>query len=127
MDMLRYNRFTAGAGWASDYGTAEDSATMFKYLLGYSPLHQLKKGVHYPATLVWTADHDDRVVPGHSFKFAATLQQDNEGDNPVLIAIQHNMGHGTGMDTEKMLDMYADRYAFVWYNMGADPITARSR
>lgn len=122
MDMLRYNRFTAGAGWASDYGTAEDSAAMFKYLLGYSPLHQLKKGVHYPATLVWTADHDDRVVPGHSFKFAATLQQDNEGDSPVLIAIQHNMGHGTGMDTEKMLQMYADRYAFVWYNMGVNPI-----
>jgi prolyl oligopeptidase len=123
MDMLRYNRFTAGAGWASDYGTAEDSAAMFKYLLGYSPLHNLKKGVHYPATLVWTADHDDRVVPAHSFKFAATLQQDNEGDNPVLIAIQHNMGHGTGMDTEKMLDLYADQYAFVWYNMGINPLS----
>ncbi len=122
MDMVRYNRFTAGAGWASDYGTAEDSAAMFNYLLGYSPLHQLKKGVHYPATLVWTADHDDRVVPGHSFKFAATLQQDNDGDHPVLIAIQHNMGHGTGMDTEKMLQMYADRYAFVWYNMGLNPL-----
>ena len=122
MDMLRYNRFTAGAGWASDYGTAEDSAAMFNYLLGYSPLHRLKKGVRYPATLVWTADHDDRVVPGHSFKFAATLQQDNDGDHPVLIAIQHNMGHGTGMDTEKMLQMFADRYAFVWYNMGLNPL-----
>lgn len=126
MDMLRYNRFTAGAGWASDYGTAQDSAAMFKYLLGYSPLHNLKKGVHYPATLVWTADHDDRVVPGHSFKFAATLQQDNAGDNPVLIAIQHNAGHGTGMDTEKQLAEYADKYSFIWYNMGIDP-TAASR
>jgi prolyl oligopeptidase len=122
MDMLRYNRFTAGAGWASDYGTAGDSAAMFKYLLGYSPLQNLKKGVHYPATLVWTADHDDRVVPGHSFKFAATLQQDNAGDNPVLIAIQHNAGHGTGMDTEKVLDEYADKFSFVWYNMGVNPV-----
>ena len=122
MDMLRYNRWTAGAGWASDYGTAEDSASMFRYLLGYSPLQNLKKGVHYPATLVWTADHDDRVVPAHSFKFAATLQQDNAGDNPVLIEIQHNAGHGTGLDTEKMLDLYADKYSFVWYNMGIDPM-----
>jgi prolyl oligopeptidase len=122
MDMLRYNRFTAGAGWASDYGTAQDSAAMFNYLLGYSPLHNLKKGVHYPATMVWTADHDDRVVPGHSFKFAATLQKDNEGDNPVLIAIQHNAGHGTGMDTEKVLDEYADKFSFVWYNMGINPL-----
>jgi prolyl oligopeptidase len=122
LDMLRYNRFTAGAGWASDYGTAQDSAAMFKYLLGYSPLQNLKKGVHYPATLVWTADHDDRVVPGHSFKFAATLQQDNAGDNPVLIEIQHNAGHGTGMDTEKVLDEYADKFSFVWYNMGVNPL-----
>jgi len=122
LDMLRYNRFTAGAGWASDYGTAQDSAAMFKYLLGYSPLHNLKKGVHYPATLVWTADHDDRVVPAHSFKFAATLQQDNAGDNPVLISIEHNAGHGTGMDTEKWLNESADKYAFVWYNMGINPL-----
>jgi prolyl oligopeptidase len=122
LDMLRYNRFTAGAGWASDYGTPQDSVAMFKYLLGYSPLQNLKKGVRYPATLVWTADHDDRVVPGHSFKFAATLQQDNEGDNPVLIAIQHNAGHGTGMDTEKILNEYADKFSFVWYNMGINPL-----
>jgi len=121
LDMLRYNRFTAGAGWASDYGTAQDSAAMFKYLLGYSPLHNLKTGVSYPATLVWTADHDDRVVPGHSFKFAATLQKANAGTSPTLIAIQHNAGHGTGMDTEKVLSEYADKYAFVWYNMGLDP------
>jgi len=121
LDMLRYNKFTAGAGWASDYGTAEDSIAMFNYLLGYSPLHNVKMGVHYPATLIWTADHDDRVVPGHSLKFAATLQKNNAGDNPILISIQHNAGHGTGMDTEKKLNMIADQYAFIWYNMGIDP------
>lgn len=121
LDMLRYNKFTAGAGWAYDYGTAEDSLAMFKYLLGYSPLQNVKKGVHYPATLVWTADHDDRVVPGHSFKFAATLQADQAGDNPVLIQIQHNAGHGTGMDTEKLINEIANQYAFTWYNMGVDP------
>ena len=121
LDMLRYNKFTAGAGWASDYGTAQDSLAMFNYLLGYSPLHNIKMGVHYPATLIWTADHDDRVVPGHSLKFAATLQKNNAGENPILISIQHNAGHGTGMDTEKILNMNADRYAFTWYNMGVDP------
>jgi prolyl oligopeptidase len=121
LDMLRYNKFTAGAGWASDYGTAEDSISMFNYLLGYSPLHNIKMGVQYPATLIWTADHDDRVVPGHSLKFAATLQKNNAGNNPILISIQHNAGHGTGMDTEKILNMNADKYAFVWYNMGVDP------
>ncbi|HVB03576.1 MAG TPA: prolyl oligopeptidase family serine peptidase [Chitinophagaceae bacterium] len=121
LDMLRYNKFTAGAGWASDYGTAEDSPAMFKYLLGYSPLQNVRKGVHYPATLVWTADHDDRVVPGHSFKFAATLQADNAGGNPILLQIQHNAGHGTGMDTQKEIDYMADQYAFAWYNMGFDP------
>lgn len=121
LDMLRYNKFTAGAGWASDYGTAEDSLPMFRYLLGYSPLQNLRKGIHYPATLVWTADHDDRVVPGHSFKFAATLQADQAGNNPVLIQIQHNAGHGTGMDTRKLIDYITDQYAFTWYNMGVDP------
>jgi prolyl oligopeptidase len=121
LDMLRYNKFTAGAGWASDYGTAEDSLAMFKYLLSYSPLQNVKKGVHYPATLVWTADHDDRVVPGHSFKFAATLQADNAGNNPEIIQIQHNAGHGTGMDTQKEIDYVTDQYAFAWYNMGVDP------
>jgi|SRR5450432_44378 prolyl oligopeptidase len=121
LDMLRYNKFTAGAGWASDYGTAQDSLPMFNYLLGYSPLQNIKTGVHYPATLIWTADHDDRVVPGHSLKFAATLQKANAGNNPILISIQHNAGHGTGMDTEKMISMYADKYAFIWYNMGISP------
>lgn len=121
LDMLRYNKFTAGAGWASDYGTAEDSLSMFKYLLGYSPLQNVKKGIHYPATLIWTADHDDRVVPGHSLKFAAMLQKNNAGDHPILISIQHNAGHGTGMDTEKILSEFADRYAFTWYSMGVNP------
>lgn len=121
LDMLRYNKFTAGAGWASDYGTAGDSLAMFKYLLSYSPLQNIKKGVRYPATLIWTADHDDRVVPGHSFKFAATLQADNSGNNPALIQIQHNAGHGTGMDTEKLLNEITNQYAFTWFNMGIDP------
>ena len=121
LDMIRYNKFTAGAGWAYDYGTAEDSSAMFNYLMSYSPLHNVKAGVHYPATLIWTADHDDRVVPGHSLKFAATLQNDNAGNNPILISVQHNAGHGTGMDTEKTLNRDADMYAFVWYSMGVNP------
>jgi prolyl oligopeptidase len=121
LDMIRYNKFTAGAGWAYDYGTAEDSSAMFKYLMSYSPLHNVKAGVHYPATLIWTADHDDRVVPGHSLKFAATLQKDNAGINPILISIQHNAGHGTGMDTEKILNRDADMFAFIWYSMGVNP------
>ena len=121
LDMLRYHTFTAGAGWATDYGTAEDSKEMFAYLLGYSPLQNVKKGVAYPATLVWTADHDDRVVPAHSFKFAAALQASNASDHPMLIQIQHNAGHGTGMDTDKLIQELTDRYAFTWYNMGVDP------
>lgn len=121
MDMIRYNKFTAGAGWAYDYGTAEDSLAMFKYLLGYSPLQNIKKGVHYPATLVWAADHDDRVEPGLSFKFAATLQADNAGNNPVLMQIGHNVGHWTGMDLTKQISNITDQYAFAWYNMGVNP------
>ncbi|MEO6837128.1 MAG: prolyl oligopeptidase family serine peptidase [Ginsengibacter sp.] len=121
MDMIRYNKFTAGAGWAYDYGTAEDSLPMFKYLLGYSPLQNIKKGVHYPATLVWAADHDDRVEPGHSFKFAATLQADNAGSNPVLMQVGHNVGHWTGMDLTKQISDITDQYAFAWYNMGINP------
>ena len=121
LDMIRYNKFTAGAGWASDYGRAEDSLSMLKYLLSYSPLQNIKPGVHYPATFIWTADHDDRVVPGHSLKFTATLQKDNAGDNPILISIQHNAGHGTGMTTDKVLNHSADEYAFIWYSMGLDP------
>ena len=121
MDMLRYNKFTIGAAWAGDYGTAEDSPEMFKYLLGYSPLHNIKPGTHYPATLVWTADHDDRVVPGHSFKFAATLQKANAGANPVLISIQQNAGHIAGMDTEKVITQDSEKFSFIWYNMGVNP------
>lgn len=121
LDMLRYNKFTAGAGWASDYGTAEESKEMFEYLLGYSPLQNVKEGVKYPATLVYTADHDDRVVPAHSFKFAAALQARNASDNPMLIQIEHNAGHGTGMDTQKQIDRIADYYSFTWYNMGVNP------
>jgi prolyl oligopeptidase len=118
MDMLRYHQFTAGAGWSFDYGTAADSKEMFDYLHKYSPVHALKPGVKYPATLVTTADHDDRVVPAHSFKFAATLQKDQAGDAPVLISIQTNAGHGAGKPTDKAIEEIADRWAFLFYNMG---------
>ena len=125
MDMLRYHKFTAGAGWASDYGTSEDSKEMFDYLKNYSTVHNLEKGVEYPATLVTTADHDDRVVPAHSFKFAATLQEAHKGDNPVLIRIETDAGHGAGTPITKTIEQQADKYAFAWYNMGVVPIIAR--
>ncbi|NRF40845.1 prolyl oligopeptidase family serine peptidase [Pedobacter foliorum] len=118
MDMLRYHKFTAGAGWSYDYGTSEDSKEMFEYLHKYSPVHALKAGVKYPATLVTTADHDDRVVPAHSFKFAATLQAMQGGDAPVLISIQTNAGHGAGKPTDKAIEEIADKWAFLFYNMG---------
>lgn len=118
MDMLRYHKFTAGAGWSYDYGTSEDSKEMFEYLYKYSPVHALRPGVKYPATLITTADHDDRVVPAHSFKFAATLQADQAGDAPVLISIQTNAGHGAGKPTDKAIEEIADRWAFLFYNMG---------
>ncbi|OYU79876.1 MAG: S9 family peptidase [Flavobacterium sp. BFFFF1] len=118
MDMLRYHTFTAGAGWAYDYGTAEDSKEMFKYLKGYSPVHNVKKGVKYPATLVTTGDHDDRVVPAHSFKFAAELQDKQTGENPVLIRIETNAGHGAGKPVSKTIEEAADIQAFTLYNMG---------
>lgn len=121
LDMLRYNKFTAGAGWASDYGTAEDSKAMFDYLYAYSPVHNVKSGVAYPATLVTTADHDDRVVPAHSFKFAATLQEKQTGNNPVLIRIETKAGHGAGKPTSKVIDELADKFSFAWYNMGINP------
>ena len=118
MDMLRYHKFTIGWNWASDYGTSEDSKEMFEYLKGYSPLHNLKSGTAYPATLVTTADHDDRVVPAHSFKFAATLQECHEGPNPVLIRIDTKAGHGGGKPLAKVLEEQADIYSFILYNMG---------
>ena len=118
MDMLRYHKFTIGWNWASDYGTSEDSKEMFEYLRGYSPLHNLKPGTAYPATLVTTADHDDRVVPAHSFKFAATLQECHQGDNPVLIRIDTKAGHGGGKPLTKVLEEQADIYGFILYNLG---------
>ncbi|MCD0464114.1 prolyl oligopeptidase family protein [Flavobacterium sp. ENC] len=118
MDMLRYNAFTAGAGWAFDYGTAQDSKEMFEYLKGYSPVQNVKKGVHYPATMVTTGDHDDRVVPAHSFKFAAELQEKQTGDNPVLIRIDVKAGHGAGKSVAATIQENVDIQAFTLYNMG---------
>jgi prolyl oligopeptidase len=119
MDMLRYQKFSVGAAWVPDYG-ASDDRVQFKNLLGYSPLHNLKAGVKYPATLVTTSDHDDRVVPAHSFKYAATLQALSGGDAPHLIRIETNSGHGSS-NLSKALEEIADAYAFVWANMGITP------
>ncbi len=118
LDMLRYHTFTAGAGWAYDYGTAEQSKEMFDYLKGYSPVHNVKAGVAYPATLVTTGDHDDRVVPAHSFKFAAELQAKAGGDNPQLIRIETNAGHGAGTPVSKTIEQTADTYGFTLWNFG---------
>lgn len=118
LDMLRYHKFTAGAGWAFDYGTADDNKEMFEYLYHYSPYHALKEGTSYPATMVTTADHDDRVVPAHSFKFAARLQEYNKGENPVLIRIETNAGHGAGKPTDKIIQEQVDKWAFMFQNMG---------
>ena len=120
LDMLRYHQFTAGAGWSDDYGTADDSKEMFKYLLKYSPVHALKPDINYPATLVTTADHDDRVVPAHSFKFAARLQEYHAGESPVLIRIQTRGGHGS-VSMDQRMELYADVFSFIWYNMGSRP------
>ena len=120
LDMLRYHTFTSGAGWAYDYGTAEQSAKMFNYLLGYSPVHNVKPNVDYPATLITTGDHDDRVVPAHSFKFAATLQALHTGKNPTLIRIETNAGHGAGTPISKTIEQYADIFAFALHNMGKE-------
>ncbi len=118
LDMLRYHTFTAGAGWAYDYGTANDNKEMFDYLKGYSPVHNVKKGVCYPATMVTTGDHDDRVVPAHSYKFAAELQDKQGCKNPVLIRIDTKAGHGAGKSTEAIINETADKFAFTLYNMG---------
>jgi prolyl oligopeptidase len=117
LDMLRYHLFTVGKGWIPEYGCADSSKTAFDYLYKYSPYHNLKKGTNYPATLVFTADHDDRVVPAHSFKFAARLQEYHSGKEPVLIRIQKSAGHGAGMSTNQVIDSVADRYAFMLYNL----------
>lgn len=121
LDMLRYHTFTAGAGWAYDYGTAEDSKEMFDYLKGYSPLHNVKE-VTYPATMITTGDHDDRVVPAHSFKFAAELQAKNTGSNPMLIRIETNAGHGAGKSVAQTIQENVDLQAFTLYSMGIEKL-----
>jgi len=123
MDMLRYHKSTVGWGWAVEYGSS-DNEKDFKYLHAYSPLHNLKDGVSYPATFVTTADHDDRVVPAHSFKFIATLQEKHRGANPVLIRIETRSGHGASNVT-KNIDQTADSYAFFLYNVGAQVPVSR--
>jgi len=122
LDMLRYHTFTAGAGWAYDYGTANDSPEMFNYLKDYSPVHNVNNGVKYPATLVTTGDHDDRVVPAHSFKFAAELQEKQAGRSPVLIRIETNAGHGAGTPISKTINLYSDIFGFTLFNMGFDQL-----
>lgn len=119
LDMLRYHKFTVGWGWAVEYGSS-DSSSQFQYLYKYSPLHNVKN-IKYPATMVTTADHDDRVVPAHSFKFAATLQEKNTGTNPMLIRIDSKAGHGAGKPTAKVIEEQADIYSFIFYNMGIEP------
>lgn len=118
LDMLRYHTFTSGAGWAYDYGTSEDNKEMFEYLKGYSPVHNVREGVEYPATMITTGDHDDRVVPAHSFKFAAELQSKQTGTNPTLIRIETDAGHGAGTPVSKTIEQYADIFGFTLYNMG---------
>lgn len=126
MDMMRYHLFTIGWNWASDYGTADDSKEMAEYLLGYSPLHNISNdGTPYPAIMVTTADHDDRVVPAHSFKYAATLQAADTGDAPKLIRIDSKAGHGAGKPVAKVIDEYADIYSFIFYNLGRTPSTGK--
>ena len=117
MDMLRYHKFTIGWGWAVEYGSSENGE-QFDYIYKYSPLHNIREGVKYPATLVTTADHDDRVVPAHSFKFAAQMQHCQAGDAPVLIRIESNAGHGAGKPTSKRIAEEADTYSFLFQNIG---------
>ena len=122
MDMMRYHLFTIGWNWAHDYGTSADSPEMAKYLLSYSPIHNIKNdGTPYPAIMVTTADHDDRVVPAHSFKYAATLQASDTGDAPKIIRIDSNAGHGAGKPIDKIIDEYTDIYSFILYNMDREP------
>ena len=127
LDMLRYHTFTAGAGWAYDYGTAEDSKEMFDYLKNYSPVHNVKTGIAYPATLITTGDHDDRVVPAHSFKFAAALQSKQTGTNPTLIRIETDAGHGAGTPVSKTIEQYAEIFGFTFYNMGFEKLPIKPK
>lgn len=120
MDMLRYHTFTIGWAWTPEYGSSAKEE-QFKYLIKYSPLHNIKQGVAYPATMITTADHDDRVVPGHSFKYAATLQEMNGGDNPILIRIETQVGHGAGTSTSKAIELNTDLWSFLFYNMNIKP------
>ncbi len=120
-DMLCYQNFTIGRYWAADYGTSADSEEMFNYLLGYSPLHNIKPDVEYPAIMVTTADHDDRVVPAHSFKYIATLQYTYKGDNPALIRIETDAGHGAGKSVSKKIEEWTDLYSFAFYQLGIKP------
>ena len=122
LDMLRYHTFTSGAGWAYDYGTSEQNKEMFDYLRGYSPVHNVKAGVNYPATLITTGDHDDRVVPAHSFKFTAELQAKQAGDAPTLIRIETDAGHGAGTPASKTIEQYADIYSFILFNIGFEQL-----
>ncbi|HJV78581.1 MAG TPA: prolyl oligopeptidase family serine peptidase [Paludibacter sp.] len=122
LDMLRYHLFTIGWSWTSDYGNSGESKEMFEYLKGYSPLHNIKAGVKYPATMVMTGDHDDRVVPAHSFKFAATLQANNAGTKPTLIRIDSKAGHGAGKPVGKIIEAQTDMWAFVMFNLGMKPV-----
>ena len=122
LDMLRYNLFTIGWSWTSDYGNSGESKEMFEYLKGYSPLHNVKAGVEYPATMVMTGDHDDRVVPAHSFKFAATLQEKNASNKPTLIRIDSKAGHGAGKPIGKIIDAQTDMWSFVMWNLGMKPV-----
>jgi len=124
LDMLRYHTFTAGAGWAYDYGTAEQSKAMFDYLHAYSPVQNVKENIAYPATLITTGDHDDRVVPAHSFKFSAQLQAKQTGVAPTLIRIETNAGHGAGTPASKTIEQYADIFGFTLYNMGFKELPA---
>jgi prolyl oligopeptidase len=117
LDMLRFHKFTIGWAWTTDYGSSEDS-TQFKYLYGYSPVHNVKKR-NYPATMITTGDHDDRVVPAHSYKFAATLQDNQEGESPILIRIDTKAGHGAGKPTSMKITEATDKISFMLYNLNS--------
>ncbi|MFV0237365.1 MAG: prolyl oligopeptidase family serine peptidase [Flavobacteriales bacterium] len=127
MDMLKYHTFTIGWGWADEYGRSDDGPEMFHYLKGYSPLHNVKKGTQYPATMVLTADHDDRVVPAHSFKFIAEVQEKHEGENPVLIRVEKDAGHGAGKPISKQIEEGADVWSFLFYNMGYKELPSKKK